>query len=190
MLTVGDINSGAVIDRLKTESPDLILDHGTSIVGKEILEIPEMALNLHWGLSPYYRGTHCTEWALINWDPYNIGVTIHKLHRVIDGGDVLAQARAAITSNDSINAINMQLSKLGTDLVIQAVDALKAGKKLTFSKQDYSLGFLTQNRQWRVTLARQAEYLSSPPILETLLRHPSRKARLSIVNNLDVKLKI
>ena len=29
----------------------------------ELLAAVPLALNIHWGLLPYYRGTHCTEWA-------------------------------------------------------------------------------------------------------------------------------
>ena len=29
--------------------------------------------------SPYYRGTYCTEWALLHADVQNIGVTVHEL---------------------------------------------------------------------------------------------------------------
>ena len=73
-IEVENINSQLVFKILKEINPDLILDHGTSIVKNHILENAKLALNLHWGLSPYYRGTHCTDWALINWDPNNIGV--------------------------------------------------------------------------------------------------------------------
>ena len=89
----------------------------------------DLALNLHWGLSPYYRGTHCTGWALINWDPYNIGVTIHKLTQRIDGGSILAQKRAVIKPGDTVNSINMQLTQLGTELVIKIIDKIVSRKQ-------------------------------------------------------------
>ena len=88
-MVVADNNSTEVARRLTALKPDLILDHGTSIVSDSIIETAPLALNLHWGLSPYYRGTFCTEWALINHDPRNIGVTIHRLAKAVDGGDIL-----------------------------------------------------------------------------------------------------
>ena len=98
-----NINDPAVQALLEEEKPELLLDHGTSIVKDHIIATAPLALNLHWGLSPYYRGTHCTEWALINWDPRNVGVTVHRLTKAIDGGDVLGQTRIEVEPDDSVD---------------------------------------------------------------------------------------
>ena len=182
ILKVEDINSQIVYERLKEERPDLILDHGTPIVKDHILETSDLALNLHWGLSPYYRGSYCTEWALIHWDPYNIGVTIHKLTRIIDGGDILAQKRAMIKPGDTVNSINMQLTQLGTELVIKAIDRIESGEQLQFKKQDYSLGFLIFTRQWGKYLRKQIEHIERNNLIEQMLKKPARKHELPIVD--------
>jgi hypothetical protein len=75
VMRVASVNDPSVLARLSAERPDIVVDHGTSIVRDPILATAAVALNLHWGLSPYYRGVQCTEWALINWDVHNIGVT-------------------------------------------------------------------------------------------------------------------
>lgn len=181
ILKVRDINSQIVYERLNKEQPDLILDHGTSIVKSYIFETSDVSLNLHWGLSPYYRGTHCTEWGLINWDPYNIGVTIHKLISKIDGGDILAQKRATIKPNDTVNSINMQLTQLGTALVIRAIDKIESGEQLQFKKQDHSLGFLTLTGQWNRCLNKQIENIESNNLIGRMLKKPARKQKLPIV---------
>src|SRR5262249_31051203 len=129
-LVTPDINSRDVEDALRKMSPDVIVDHGTSLVKDNVAGTAPLALNLHSGLSPYYRGGHCTEWALLLWDPLNIGVTIHSLDKRIDGGDVVAQARAHVTARDNVASLNLQLSKLGTDLMARALDRLARGEQL------------------------------------------------------------
>ena len=181
VLMVDQINSPAVYERLKEERPDLILDHGTSIVKDHILETSALALNLHRGLSPYYRGTYCTERALVNWDPQNIGVTIHKLTKIIDGGSILAQERPIIENGDTVGSIDMQLTRRGTDLVIRAIDKLDAGEKLQFRKQDVSLGFLTLNRHWTKHLRKQIRYVERNGLIAQMLKRPARKKKLPIV---------
>lgn len=176
-----NINSDVVFDRVNEFQPDLILDHGTSIVKDRILQNSKLALNLHWGLSPYYRGTHCTEWALINWDPYNIGVTIHKLTRDIDGGNILAQKRVDVKPSDSLQSINMQLTYLGTELVLEAVRRLANGETLNFRRQDFSLGYLTYLRQWNHLLDEQIIYMERNNMIEMMLKYPSRIEKLPIV---------
>jgi methionyl-tRNA formyltransferase len=181
VLEADDINSEAVYQRLKREEPDLILDHGTSIVKDHILETSALALNLHRGLSPYYRGTYCTERALLNWDPYNIGVTIHKMNRIIDGGSILAQKRPIIESGDTVHSIDCRLTKIGTELVIEAIDKLESGEELQFRKQDVSLGFLTLNKHWTKYLRKQIQYIERDNLIERMLRRPARRQKLSIV---------
>jgi len=176
-----NINSDIVLNRIKEIKPDLILDHGTSIVKDHILKNSRLSLNLHWGLSPYYRGTHCTEWALINWDPYNIGVTIHKLTKDIDGGSVLAQKRAKIKSNDTLHSINMQLTYLGTELILEVIDKLNNSKHLIFEKQDYSLGYLTYLRQWNHLLDKQIQYIERNNLIDIMLNKSSRYEKLPII---------
>ena len=83
--------------RSKRWEPDIILVYGTSILSQEIIDIPKIAcLNLHWGLSPYYKGTHCTDWAIVNEEIDRIGVTVHLLDAGIDSGPIVSQARPAL----------------------------------------------------------------------------------------------
>lgn len=176
-----NINEPAIHQLLAAEKPDLLLDHGTSIVKDHILAQAPLALNLHWGLSPYYRGTHCTEWALINWDPYNIGVTIHRLTKAIDGGDVLAQSRVEIQSNDTVNSINLKLTKAGTELVIKALNDWQQDHELTFQQQDHGLGYLTLNRQWSKALKKEINHIEQHNIINQMLKTPARKELLPLI---------
>jgi len=181
LMITRDINSQEVYECLEKEKPDLILDHGTSLVKDHLISTAPLALNLHWGLSPYYRGSYCTEWALLNWDPYNIGVTIHKLAKKIDGGDILAQKRANLEPTDTVHSINMQLTKLGTELTIEAIARLEAGRYLNFKKQDYSLGIMTRGKQLDRHLRKQIEKIDNNGLIKTILEKPARSQKLPIV---------
>ncbi len=181
LLVVPDVNAPEVRQRLAEVRPDVVFDHGTGIVRDETLAASPLTLNIHWGLSPYYRGTHCTEWALINWDPYNLGVTLHRLTRQIDGGGVVAQARAEIAPHDTAHSINMQLTYLGTQLALAAMERLARGEALQFHQQDHAQGLLTLNRQWSRPLSRQMRYLERRGLIAQMLKHPARRERLPIV---------
>jgi len=181
VLEVNNINSKTVLARLKQEKVDLILDHGTSLVKNKILETADLALNLHWGLSPYYRGTFCTDWAIINWDPHNIGVTIHKLTRIIDGGNILVQRRAVVKPSDTVHSLNMQLTSLGTELTIEAINKTEAGDELQFHKQNLATGYLTRNRQYSDFLRMQIDLIEKNNLIEEMLKKPARKKQLPII---------
>ena len=54
----GNINSQLVQEKLKEINPDFIILFGTSIIKSDILNLfPNKFINLHLGLSPYYKGS-------------------------------------------------------------------------------------------------------------------------------------
>lgn len=50
------------------------------------------AVNLHLGISPYYRGSSCNFWALYDNRPEYVGATIHMLSKGLDSGPILYHA--------------------------------------------------------------------------------------------------
>lgn len=176
-MMVRSVNEGAVVRRLRELGRVVVLDHGTSLVQEPVLSQAEMTLNVHWGLSPYYRGVRCTEWALIMWDPANIGVTVHALSQDIDGGAIAGQKRATVTSEDTVHSINMQLTYLGTEIVVEALRRAAAGEEIRLVEQDLSKGVLTYARQWSSLLSRHVERIERDRILARMLESPSREAQ-------------
>jgi hypothetical protein len=180
-LDVEDINSPEAVARISEGSFDLLLCHGTGLVKKPLIEAAKLSLNLHWGLSPYYRGSDCTEWALLNHDPYNIGVTIHRLDKSVDGGSLLGQGRPAIEPEDTAHSINMKLTKLGTDIVLKAIDLLVENKQLPFERQQRSQGYLFRCEHMPPPLRTTVHTLIQDGRLAEMLQRPSRKTPLPIV---------
>jgi hypothetical protein len=157
---------------LSEQQPDLTIVFGTTILPPPVITVARTAcLNLHWGLSPYYRGTHCTDWAILNHDLANIGVTVHLLDPGIDSGPILAQARPTITPNDTPFSIDMKLSVRGTDLLISCLEKLAAGRTLLARPQAAGIGQTYFLKQWTHhtdrRLARILDRGRVAPLLDT-----------------------
>ncbi len=169
-----DINDQATVEKLRSEKPDIILDHGTSIVKKDIISSAPYTMNLHWGLSPYYRGSYCTKDALLQRDPLNIGVTIHALAPEVDGGGIIGQEYAHVTSGDTAQTIDVQLTALGTNIVKQALGMMKEGKTPTLHAQDLHIGRVSKKKEWgeEQEIALKNVYTAG---LEEMLLHPARE---------------
>lgn len=146
--TVTDINSPEVVALLDRIQPDLVIVQGTTLIRNKTLEGIPLVLNLHWGLSPYYKGSYCTEWAMLQHDLCNIGFTIHKISSKIDGGDILTQGRPEIEETDTANSINMKLTRAGATAMSSVISLLKTGRQLQYSRQDASQGSLYLTRHW------------------------------------------
>ncbi len=181
VLVAENINAPEVHDRLRALAPDLLLDHGTSIVKDDVLDTARLALNLHWGLSPYYRGVACTEWALLNWDPYNIGVTIHVLSKHIDGGHIVAQERVEVRPGDRVEDINHRITAAGTRLTKDIIARLRNGETLDFVPQRPGDGQLFLKMHFSKHLQEQVRYIENQGFVEKMLEKPSRKERLPII---------
>jgi methionyl-tRNA formyltransferase len=174
-MVVRSVNDEAVPRRLRELGDVAIVDHGTSIVRESVLRRAVMTLNVHWGLSPYYRGVRCTEWALMMWDPANIGVTVHELSADVDGGSVAGQKRATVSTDDTVHSLNMQLTRLGTEIVIDVLARIAAGEELRLVEQDLSKGICTYSRQWSPLLSRQIRRIERDGTLARMLESPSRE---------------
>ena len=67
---------------------------GSSFIKNELVNflVENRAINIHMGLSPYYRGTDCNFWALYDNNPHLVGATIHLLSKGLDSGPILYHA--------------------------------------------------------------------------------------------------
>ncbi len=81
---------------------DLYIVYGSSYIKNDLLNILKLkkTLNIHGGLSPWFKGTDCNFWALYLNKPQFVGSTIHYLTEEIDGGDILYHALSNIETDD------------------------------------------------------------------------------------------
>ena len=115
-----NINCSACKQSLQTIQPDIVLVNGTRIISRTILQCTSAVfINMHLGITPYYRGSHGGYWALYNKDADNFGTTVHLVDTGIDTGGVLTQAFAIPGKEDNFT----------TYPVIQAAIGIEALKK-------------------------------------------------------------
>lgn len=97
----GDLNKLSI----KTLDPflqsDLYIVFGSSFIKGDLINflINKKAINIHMGVSPFYRGTDCNFWALYDDNPHLVGATIHLLTNGLDNGPILYHAMPKIFSD-------------------------------------------------------------------------------------------
>ena len=102
----GQISDGFVQDWIDSKDVDLIVVFGTSIIkSKLVFTYHGRIINLHLGLSPYYRGSGTNIWPFYYSEPECIGATFHLITQKIDGGAILFQLRPEIKKHDDIYEI-------------------------------------------------------------------------------------
>ena len=98
----GTINDEKYLKQIISLKPDLIICYGCSIIKEDLLNSFEnKILNLHLGLSPYFRGSGTNFWPLYYNIPEYIGATFMFMDDGIDTGEIIHQIRPTIFENDS-----------------------------------------------------------------------------------------
>lgn len=106
-----EVNSQKIRSLIANDlKPDLILAYGCSIIKEPLLSsFQRRFLNLHLGLSPYYRGAGTNFWPLVNNEPEYVGATFMHLDSGIDTGEIVHQIRGRIHLNDTPHQIGNRL---------------------------------------------------------------------------------
>ncbi len=87
----GDLNLLNYSQLESALNSDAYIVFGSSYIKGWLIDflVRERALNIHMGLSPYYRGSSCNFWALYDNNPHLVGATIHYLSSGLDSGPIL-----------------------------------------------------------------------------------------------------
>lgn len=137
---VRGINSPEGLQTVASLQPDVLLVYGTVVVGSKIISQARIvALNMHTGISPYYRGADCAFWPIYNRELHMVGATVHECTKDIDGGRIFGTTRAQLFPDDDVFSVFARSVMAGADLYLRMVRELVAGR-LIGVEQNLSLG--------------------------------------------------
>lgn len=94
VLKLGDLNKLEMEILAPALKSDIYIIFGSSFIKGALCDflVEHKALNIHMGVSPYYRGTDCNFWAVYDGNPEYVGATIHLLSNGLDSGPMLFHA--------------------------------------------------------------------------------------------------
>ena len=98
------------------------------ILPQPVLELSRYgAVNIHASLLPRWRGATPIQRALLAGDR-DTGISIMQMDAGLDTGPVLMQEKIPILEDDTMGTLHDRLAELGAKLIVQALDALEAGR--------------------------------------------------------------
>jgi len=107
------------------------------ILSQEILDIPKFCpVNVHGSLLPKYRGASPIQRAIADGEEVT-GVTIMRMDKGVDTGDMIAKVAVPITDNDDEDTMYARLADEGSKLLIEVLKTIEAGT-VSFTPQDES----------------------------------------------------
>ena len=109
-LAKGAINESEHVDAIRKLAPDLLAAFGCSLIKEPLIaQFPRRFLNVHLGLSPYYRGSGTNFFPLVDGRPEFVGATFMYLDAGIDTGEIIHQIRARVFPDDTPHQIGNRL---------------------------------------------------------------------------------
>ncbi|MGH7689463.1 MAG: formyl transferase [Gemmatimonadaceae bacterium] len=135
------INAKALTERIESIAPDVLLVFGTSVARARLLGAArQLALNLHTGISPFYRGSDTVFWPLYNGEPGMVGATVHQCTADLDGGMIYATIRVRLDPSDSVESAFAKSVREGAAAYADIARRLASAQGLDGHRQDLAAG--------------------------------------------------
>lgn len=177
----GAVNRDECFAWVQQLAPDVVLLFGTGMVAQPLLcRFEGRVVNLHLGLSPYYRGSATNFWPLVNREPECVGATIHLALPEVDAGGILAQVRPQPQADDGPHHLGTKALLAGLGLVAPAILRYLDGQMPR--PQDLSLGRVYRRRDFTATaVLRMRQNMRERMMDEYVLHAATRCATYPIV---------
>ena len=121
-IETGHLNHNKTLQLIHKFNPTIIVTFGTSLLGSKYFDLYSgRIINLHLGLSQFYRGSSCNFWPIFDLSPHLLGATVHFINERIDGGNIVTQNTIDLDKNDSEYVLMTKTIILGTKLMIEAI---------------------------------------------------------------------
>lgn len=120
----------------------IVVAYGKIFPESLIATYPSGVLNVHYSLLPKYRGATPLEGALLAGET-ETGVTIQKMVKELDAGDIIAQKAADIAPTETALELRPRLIAIGAALLVETLPAYLQGD-ITPTPQNPALVTLTR----------------------------------------------
>ena len=145
----GDLNYLKKKDISEALEADLYVIFGASYIKGWLVYylIKKKAINIHMGLSPFYRGSSCNFWAVYDNNPEYVGATIHLLSKGLDNGKIICHCLP-----------NIKKSNIFEYTMSSVMSAHRCLKKMIKNKKILKLKPIKQNRSLQIRYTKNIDF--------------------------------
>jgi phosphoribosylglycinamide formyltransferase-1 len=184
-LKKGDINSDRYVEEIKNLNPDLIIAYGCSIIKPALVEhFENRFINVHLGLSPYYRGSGTNFWPFMNNEPELVGVTFMHIDAGVDTGKIFHQIRPRIFPGDDVHKIGNRLIydfAMLLPMIISRFDDLEEMEQIAVEKS--SAKYYKNSDFSEASLVELNKNFSAGMVEKYIENKANRDAKYKIIQN-------
>lgn len=179
-----EINLEYTFNIIKNFNPDLMIVFGSSIIKEPLLSLlPNKIINLHLGLSPYYRGSGTNFWPFVNNELGHVGSTILKIDPGIDTGDIICHVRPKIDTGDNVHTIGCKVIEESVSVIHKIIERIKNNENITSTKQwNVENEKYYKNKDFTKEILLQYKKNLENGIVENYIKNPYTPERLISLN--------
>jgi len=129
ILSTQSVNDPRFLQYLRSKQLDLIVSVAApEIFAAELLSLPRLGcINIHSGKLPNYRGMMPTFWQMLRGEK-RITITVHKMARKLDAGDLLATESFRLRTADSLDRVIKSTKRQGARLLLRVLHDLRTNQ--------------------------------------------------------------
>jgi methionyl-tRNA formyltransferase len=129
VVSTRSVNDPEFIRQLRAKKPDVVVSVAApEIFRPELLDVPRLGcINVHSGRLPHYRGMMPTFWQMLCGEQA-VTITVHRMARKLDAGDVLATQSFPLRRSDSLDRVIKGTKREGARLLIRVLRDLQNGQ--------------------------------------------------------------
>jgi methionyl-tRNA formyltransferase len=156
MQIVDEINNETLVEQVRSAGAEVVLLFGTVILKDMWLRaFPDRIVNLHLGLSPFYRGAATLFWPFVNGQLECVGATVHLATERVDAGAILRRVKADPRVGDSYYTLTTRLIRRSIEAMPEIVSGYLAGAIRPLA-QDFGQTRAYRMRDFNETVLAQA----------------------------------
>ena len=100
------LNSEKIASRVREFNADFCFIFGVGLILDPVIgELPNDKINLHLGLSPWYKGAATLFWPFYHLEPQFCGSTFHQISKQADAGEIIHQCVPELFKGDTIHDV-------------------------------------------------------------------------------------
>jgi methionyl-tRNA formyltransferase len=137
VLKTSNINDEKLLGEILLHKANFLISiYGNQIIKEKTLnKFKAGCVNLHPAPLPYYKGISPIFWGMSKGEK-EFGITLHKIDKQIDTGEIISQENLKIRPGDTEHSIYLRLSQKGFQLILNLLNLIEKGKQPEPRKQN------------------------------------------------------
>jgi len=178
-----ELNGECVLNFLKPLKADVAVIFGVDIIKDPVFSLlPKWKINIHLGLSPWYKGAATLFWPFYNLEPQYSGATLHLIAPKADAGEILHHSVPELSEEDSMHEHSARVVIKATRDLVDIVSKIELNIPLKSYKQKNS-GKLFLEKEFRPEHLKVIYKLFNDDISGKFLRGELKQRILKLVDH-------